>query len=303
LDGTEKAKAYTIYLIAGFPEQFVKKIGNEAYAAHIDSLPAKFNTEYIKFLPNQYKTFGDGAIYSLALQLREPFYNCDNCKSEWIIPIKEGTEIFNYWWDKDYKIHIHITGDLAFEEYLKMTENAMDRNPRKDHRTTFHHIGLFDSGQAERMAKVGAEASANPYYLWALADKYSETGMGPERAANMVAMKELTDRGIPLSLHSDFAMAPADPLLLAWVAVNRIVASGKVMNPEQKISMYDAMKGITITAARTFEMDKEIGSIKEGKEATFTLLKQNPFKIAPEKLKDIPVVGVIYKGTEHLNKK
>ncbi len=302
LDGTEKAKAYTIYLIAGFPEQFVKKIGNDAYAEHIASLPARYNTEYIKFLPNQYKTFGDGAIYSLALQLREPFFNCSGCKSEWIIPLQPAQEIFDYWWDKNYKIHIHITGDLAFEKYLDFTEAALKRNPRKNHRTTFHHIGLFDAKQAQRMADMNIEASANPYYLWALADKYSETGFGPERAANMVAMKELTDRKIPLSLHSDFAMAPAEPLLLAWVAANRIVASGKVMNPEQKISVYDAMKGVTITAARTFEMEDNIGSIKVGKEANFTLLEQNPFKIAPEKLKDIPVVGVVYKGTMKLNK-
>jgi len=68
------------------------------------------------------------------------------------------------------------------------------------------------------------------------------------------------------------------------------------LTPEQRISVYDAMKGITITAARTFEMEDKIGSIKEGKEATFTLLKQNPFKIAPEKIKDIPIAGVIYKG-------
>ncbi len=302
VDGTEKAQAYTIYLIAGFPEQFVKKVGNDAYADYIDSLPGLYDTEYIKFLTNQFKTFGDGAIYSLALQLREPFYDCDNCKSEWIIPLEPAQQIFDYWWDKDYKIHIHITGDLAFEKHLDFTEAAMKRNPRENHRTTFHHIGLFDAGQAQRMADLNVEASANPYYLWALADKYGETGLGPERAANMVAMKELTDRNIPLSLHSDFAMAPADPLLLAWVAANRIVASGKVMNPEQRISVYNAMKGVTITAARTFEMDHEIGSIKKGKQATFTLLEQNPFKVDPVKIKDIPVVGVVYKGKMKLNK-
>ncbi len=299
--GTEKAKAYTIYLIAGFPEQFVKKIGNDAYAKHIASLPEKYNTEYIKFLPNQYKTFADGAIYSLALQLRKPFFNCPGCKSEWIIPPKEAEKIFNYWWDKEYKLHIHITGDLAFEQYLDFVEKAMKRHPRKNHRTTFHHVGLFDAAQAQRAADLGVEISANPYYLWALADKYSEIGLGPERAANMVALREFTKRGVPVSLHSDFAMAPAEPLLLAWVAANRIVAGGKVMNPEQKISVYNAMKGITITAARTFEMEDTIGSIKVGKEATFTLLEQNPFKIAPEQLKDIPVVGVVYKGNLKLN--
>ncbi len=129
------------------------KMGNEAYEARMKSMP-EYNTEYIKFLPKQYNTFADGAIYSLAFQLREPFYNCDNCKSEWIIPIKEATKIFDYWWDRDYNIHIHITGDQAFEEYLKMVENAMKRHPRKDHRTTFHHVGLFDAEQAQRTADL-----------------------------------------------------------------------------------------------------------------------------------------------------
>ncbi len=53
--GTEKAKAYPIYLIAGFPEQFVKQLSNDVYEKHISSLPEKHNTEYIKFLPGQFK--------------------------------------------------------------------------------------------------------------------------------------------------------------------------------------------------------------------------------------------------------
>ena len=48
-------------------------------------------------------------------------------------------------------------------------------------------------------------------------------------------------------------------------------------------------------------MEDEIGSIKVGKQATFTLLEQNPFKIASEKIKDIPVLGVVYKGKIKLN--
>jgi len=60
--------------------------------------------------------------------------------------------------------------------------------------------------------------------------------------------------------------------------------------------------GITITAARTFEMEDVIGSIKVGKEATFTLLEQNPFKIPSEQMKDILVVGVVYKGKMKLKK-
>lgn len=295
-EGTEKAGAYGIYLIVGFPEQFVMKMTNEDYEKRVAGFPAQYDTRYITFMPRQFKTFADGAIYSLALQMREPFVSCEDCHAEWIIPPEMGEQIFGFWWDSGYKIHIHITGDKAFELYLDIVERAMKRNPREDHRTTFHHVGLFDAALAERTAALGVEISANPYYLWALADKYSETGMGASRAQSMVALKEFTQRGVPVSLHSDFAMAPADPLLLAWVAINRQVASGDIVRPEEGISVFDAMKAITITAARTFEMDAEIGSIKVGKDATFTLLTQNPFKVDPIAIKDIPVAGVVYKG-------
>lgn len=300
-EGTEAAPYYSIFLIPGFPEQFTLKMNSDDYLKRIEGMQ-KYNTANIKFLPNQYKTFADGAIYSLAFELQEEFHNCPNCKSEWIIPPKQGEQLFDYYWDKGYKIHIHITGDLAFEKYLDITERALERNPRENHRTTFHHVGLFSSEQAERAVKLNIEASANPYYLWALADKYSEVGLGEKRASNLVPLKELTKRNVPVSLHSDFAMAPAEPLTLAWAVINRIVASGKVMAPEQKISVFDGMKGITITAARTIELENEIGSIKEGKQSTFTILNQNPFKIDPTKIKDIPIDGIVYKGKYKENK-
>jgi predicted amidohydrolase YtcJ len=294
-EGSEKTKSFSFYLIPGFPEQYTLQMNSEDYEKRIEGM-SKYDTPYIKFLTKQYKTFADGAIYSLALQLQDGFFNCETCHAEWIFPLKEGEQLFDYYWDRGFKLHVHITGDLGVEKYLDIVERAMKHHPRKDHRTTFHHLGLFSPEQAERMAQLGVEASVNPYYLWALADKYSETGFGPERASFMIATKELTKRNIPVSFHSDFAMAPAEPLTLAWVAINRIVASGKVVRPDQRISVYNGIKGITINAARTLNMENEIGSIKEGKDATFTILKQNPFKIDPVKIKDIPVFGIVYKG-------
>jgi superfamily I DNA/RNA helicase len=43
-------------------------------------------------------------------------------------------------------------------------------------------------------------------------------------------------------------------------------------------------------------LKETVTSIKEGKEASFTILKENPFKIDPTKLKDIEIDGVVYKG-------
>jgi len=56
------------------------------------------------------------------------------------------------------------------------------------------------------------------------------------------------------------------------------------------------MKGITINAARTLNLEEKIGSIKVGKTANFTLLEENPFKVDKMYIKDIKVVGVVFRG-------
>lgn len=296
----EKSPFYTMYLIPGFPEQFTLKMSNENFYNYIQEM-SKYDTPNIEFLTDQYKSFSDGAIYSLALQLEDGFANCPHCHAEWIIPPPMQKEIFDFYWDKGFKIHIHVTGDKGLQAAIDALEGAMARNPRENHQTTMHHLGLFDEKQAQKMKELGAEASVNSYYLWALANKYGEIGFGKERAERMTAMKWLTERDIPTSLHSDFAMAPAEPLTLAWVAATRITDDGTVKRPELKASVFDAMRGITIDAAHTISKENEIGSIKNGKAATFTILDENPFKIDPVKIKDIHVNGIVYKGLYKIN--
>ncbi|WP_264299367.1 amidohydrolase family protein [Sulfurimonas paralvinellae] len=109
-------------------------------------------------------------------------------------------------------------------------------------------------------------------------------------------MKFLKDRGIPFSLHSDFAMAPAEPLTLVWTAVNRVTDKGRPVSQDQRIDLFTAMQGITINAARTLNLENKIGSIKAGKTANFTLLNENPFKVKKMHIKDIEVAGVVFRG-------
>ena len=56
-------------------------------------------------------------------------------------------------------------------------------------------------------------------------------GLGPERAKCMCPLAWLVEEGVPLALHSDFTMAPAQPLLLAWAAVNRTTVNGNIIRP------------------------------------------------------------------------
>ena len=292
----DKNPPYDTYLIPNGTQLYHMAGGsNEKAEEMIQGLPAKYNTKNIFFLPKQIKLFSDGAIYSLAMQMKDGYLS-DEFKGKWMTPLDLFKQQLTFYWDKDYKIHVHANGDLGIQKVLDYNRADQKRHPRKNHRFTLHHMGYFDADIAQQVKELGMEASVNPYYLWALADKYSEFGLGKDRAENLVRVGELTKRGIPVSFHSDFAMAPAEPLTLAWTAINRRTAEGSDFSQDQRLDVFTGMKGITINAARTLNQEEIIGSIKKGKVANFTILKENPFKIDKLKIKDIPVDAVVHRG-------
>jgi predicted amidohydrolase YtcJ len=140
------------------------------------------------------------------------------------------------------------------------------------------------------------DASVNPYYLWALADKYSEIGLGEERGQNLVRINSLAKNNVPISFHSDFSMARMEPLTLAWTAVNRVTSQGSKFSQDQRVDVYTALQAITTNAARVLNLEHEIGSIEVRKTANFVLLDDNPLQIDPIELKDINVLGTVYRG-------
>lgn len=248
----------------------------------------------VYYLPKQIKLFCDGAAFSQNMQMKDGYL--DGHKGSWIQVPQELEEAARLYWNADYHIRVHVNGDLGSEVTIGVLDKLMKENPRKDHRFLLDHYCVSTVDQARQIASLGGNVSTNPYYVYALADNYSQFGLGPERAEYMVRNNSLLKNKIPLSLHSDTTMAPPNPFYLAWCAVNRLTMSGKVVGPEERISVEDALKAITINGAFALCKEKEIGSITPGKIADFTIIEQDPLSIAPEKLKDIAVWGTIFEG-------
>ncbi len=288
-----KNSNYNVYLIPGSQTQLLEGIDSDTFKARIKEWE-KEETDKIKFLDKQVKMFADGAIYSLAMQMNDGYL--DGHHGEWIFPQEIFEMIFKDYWKDGYKIVIHVNGDLGLDFVLDVIEKAKNEFGETGSVASLQHLGYFTPEQAKRMASLGAEASANPYYLWALSDIYSTEGLGSDRAQSLVRIKSLIDNGIPTSFHSDFAMAPIEPLRLASTAINRISADGNKYSQEEKISVFDGIKGITIEAAKTLNLQDEIGSIKEGKKANFTILAENPFEIDTKQIEDIHVEGIVFEG-------
>jgi predicted amidohydrolase YtcJ len=94
-------------------------------------------------------------------------------------------------------------------------------------------------------------------------------------------------------------MAPAEPLTLVWAAVNRIGSDGQVWGPDQRLALDLALRAVTLEAARSIGMEDEIGSIRPGKRADFTVLGADPYEVEPEAIREIEVWGTILAGRPH----
>ncbi len=158
------------------------------------------------------------------------------------------------------------------------------------------HFGFAKPEQVVRWAKLGGIVSANPYYVTALAGRYSQLGIGPERSANMVPLGDVVKSGMSFSFHSDMPMAPAKPLQLVWAGVNRTTAEGQVAGPDHRVTVDAALKAITFDAAYSIRMEGKVGSIAVGKDANLTVLEQSPYDVPPTQLQDIPVWGTMLEG-------
>lgn len=271
-----------------------------ANAGHLDDVvertEATLARETARTAPlhKQVKLFSDGAMFSQLMQMQDGY--TDGHHGEWLMEPETFARAFRAFWEADYQIHIHTNGDGGLELVLDTLEANLARRPRNDHRTTIVHFGFSTAEQVERIAALGAIVSANSYYTIALADRYGEIGIGPERADAMVRLGDVESAGVSFSFHSDMPMAPSDPLFLVWSAVNRQTPSGRVAGPDQRVSVEAAMRAVTTDAAYSLRLEDEIGSITPGKRANFTILDSDPFEVDPMAIRDIGVWGTVLEG-------
>ena len=238
-------------------------------------------------------------MFSQLMQMRPPGY-IDGHHGEWLMSPEVLDAGIQAAWDAGMQIHVHVNGDAGMDAVIDALSRAQARRPRFDHRFHVHHVGYCSAAQIPRLAALGAHASVNPYYIHALADDYSVLGFGPERAAQITRCGSMLRAGMRVSFHSDFMMAPPEPLLLAWCAANRLTRSGGVASPTERLTLEQALRGVTIDAAWALGLEAEIGSIACGKRADFAILEDDPFELGVERLNDVRIAGTIFEGTPHL---
>ena len=102
------------------------------------------------------------------------------------------------------------------------------------------------------------------------------------------------DAGIPVILSSD--QSPVGPLFTIYEAVNRVRKSGKVFRPEERLTLEEAIRAVTLKPAWAFFEDDIKGSVEVGKYADLVVLARDILTIDPLEIKDIPVLMTMTDG-------
>ena len=186
-------------------------------------------------------------------------------------------------------VQVHCNGDYAVDIALDAIESAYAGS------TDFgvnriEHSTMARPDQIVRMKTLNVQPSFLMNHVRFYGAAYRDQIFGPERAAFMDPAGACVKAGLPFTMHTDAPCSPPGPLALISTAVTRrCIIDNSVVGPDQAVSLDDAIRAVTIDAARQLGQSDRLGSLEKGKEADFTILESDPYKVSPDAIADIVV--------------
>lgn len=253
-----------------------------------------------------YKMILDGSPQGKSAWMSEPYLGEDEdyCGYPWITD-EEAYDYALQAVDENMQILAHCNGDAASQQFIEAYENALEKsgNPDKNKlRPVMIHCQTVRNDQLDRMSDMNMIASIFVGHVYYWGDIHMKN-FGIKRGSHISPVKDALDRELIVNFHQDTPITKPDMLHSVWCAVNRISREGNIIGEEQKISVYDALKAVTINAAYEYFEESTKGSIKEGKNADLIILNRNPLETDPVEIKDITVLETIKDGKVIFNRK
>lgn len=189
-----------------------------------------------------------------------------------------------------------LADQIANVEVVLDAYEAADRQVGiRDKRYVIQHLQFATPQQLDRIKALGLVVGVHPNnHIWKRGKRHL-TPEGRQQIDRVTPMRDLFDRGIPVTIETDGS--PIEPLHALWAVVaRRERETGELVAPAQRVSRQEALQALTINGAYlTFEEAKK-GSIEPGKWADVAVLAEDLFEVAEERLKDIPIAMTIVGG-------
>lgn len=190
------------------------------------------------------------------------------------------------------QVATHAIGDAGNRNVIDAYEQALGAEGlRSDHRWRIEHTQVIALEDIPRLARNGFIASMQPTH--ATSDMpWAEARLGPSRALGAYAWRHLRDAGVRLAFGSDFPVESVDPRLGLYAAVTRSDLQGRPAGgwmPQEKVTLFEALRGFTVDAAWAGFAEAEVGSLQAGKRADFVVLDADPHGLPVLELPALPI--------------
>ncbi len=244
------------------------------------------------------KAFVDGSLGSHTAAFHEPFTDAPDDRG---LLVTEPDELETATKGADaagLQVMVHAIGDRAIGLLLDIFERTARSNGERDRRFRVEHAQHIAPRDIPRFATLRVIASMQPYH--AIDDgRWAERVIGAERIRTTYAFRSLLDAGARVSFGSDWFVAPPTPLEGIFAAVTRRTLDDRNPGgwvPEQRITVEEALRAYTSTAAFASFEEGEKGTLERGKLADFVWLDRDITRVPPETIRETQVRMTVVGG-------
>lgn len=235
------------------------------------------------------KIFLDGSPQGRTAWMREPYQGGDY-RGYGTMTDEEVCDAFALAAKLRMQLIAHCNGDAASGQFIRCLECMEKKYPElAELRHVIIHGQLIGRDQLKDVSCLGAVISFFAAHVYHWGDAHIRN-FGIERASAISPAASALQNGVLFTFHQDAPVIQPDMLETIWCAVNRITREGVLLGGEERISVMDALRAVTINAAYQYGEEDSKGSITPGKVADLVVLDKNPMKIPKEELKQIKIL-------------
>jgi predicted amidohydrolase YtcJ len=242
------------------------------------------------------KFFMDGVWESYTALNIDPYADDPDATEDGIWSLERFTKIAAACDKLGLQIFVHACGDGAVRRTLDGYEAVQKLNGKRDSRHRVEHIEVIHPDDMPRFSQLDVIASMQPIHspLTVQDADVWLTRTGPQRWPVSFAWRDLKNAGATLAFGSDWTVAPFNPMLGLYAALNR--QKWEPDNPDQRLTLEETLIGYTRDAAYAEFQEHQKGQLKEGYLADIVLLSEDIFQVPPEELKDVKPLFTMMDG-------
>lgn len=240
------------------------------------------------------KYIADGSTQGMTAALNAPYIHPHGTTFSGDLDYKDDEilSLMKPYFDQGWQISIHSNGDKAIDQTLNNYAKLLSGSAKpKERRLRIEHFTVNNKDQVKKAVELGVIPSFTIDHVRYWGEAFHNHLIGSERADRIDPTGDFKKAGGRFTLHSDTPVSPVGPLSYISEAVTREwqLPPTKVLGPNQRVTVDDAIRAVTIDAAYQVMSDDKVGSLEVGKQADFVVLAKNPRTTKPEEIRDIQV--------------